>query len=103
MILEVGINITKGRWPGMPSGRPWPQQSLIEASLDPLVTIGPDGKITDVNMATESITGRSRAELITDFSDYFTEPEIARAATKRSSEKASSATMPLRSGTRTVA
>ena len=27
---------------------------LIEASLDPLVTIGPDGKITDVNAATES-------------------------------------------------
>ena len=54
-------------------------RSLIEASLDPLVTIGPDGKITDVNEATEQITGYSRSELIgTDFSDYFTEPEEAR-------------------------
>jgi len=53
-------------------------RSLIEASLDPLVTIGPDGKITDVNGATELVTGYSRDELIgTDFSDYFTEPEKA--------------------------
>ena len=54
-------------------------RSLIEASLDPLVTIGPDGKITDVNLATELVTGYYRDELIdTDFSDYFTEPEKAR-------------------------
>lgn len=53
---------------------------LIEASLDPLVTIGPDGKITDVNLATESATGFTRLELIgKDFADYFTEPEKARA------------------------
>ncbi len=52
---------------------------LIEASLDPLVTIGPDGKITDVNAATEEVTGCTRNELIgKDFSDYFTEPEKAR-------------------------
>ena len=30
---------------------------LLEASLDPLVTIGTDGKITDVNEATEAVTG----------------------------------------------
>ena len=36
-------------------------RSLIEASLDPLVTIGPDGKITDVNEATEQGDRRSRA------------------------------------------
>jgi PAS domain S-box-containing protein len=55
-------------------------RSLIEVSLDPLVTIGPDGKITDVNAATEQVTGCSRRELIgADFSDYFTEPERARA------------------------
>jgi|GEM_PF-6649519 len=55
-------------------------RSLIEASLDPLVTIGPDGKITDVNSATERVTGRARAELVgTDFSVYFTEPGQARA------------------------
>lgn len=55
-------------------------RSLIEASLDPLVTIGPDGKITDVNAATEIATGRVRDELIgADFSEYFTDPGKARA------------------------
>ena len=53
-------------------------RSLIEASLDPLVTISADGKITDVNEATAKITGVSRDRLIgTDFSNYFTEPEMA--------------------------
>jgi PAS domain S-box-containing protein len=53
-------------------------RSLIEASLDPLVTISPEGKITDMNEATVNITGLSR-ELIkgTDFLDYFTHPEQA--------------------------
>ncbi|MBI4813073.1 MAG: PAS domain S-box protein [Methanobacterium sp.] len=51
----------------------------LEASLDPLVTIGPDGKITDVNQATEKVTGYSREKIIgTDFSNYFTEPDQAR-------------------------
>ncbi|HTL67437.1 MAG TPA: PAS domain-containing protein [Lacunisphaera sp.] len=55
-------------------------RSLIEASLDPLVTIGPDGRISDVNAATEKATGRRRSELVgTDFSTYFTAPEKARA------------------------
>ena len=55
-------------------------RSLIEASLDPLVTINADGKITDVNKATEEVTGLSREELIeSDFSSYFTEPEKANA------------------------
>jgi len=59
-------------------------RSLIEVSLDPLVTIGPDGKITDVNKATESVTGYSRKELIgTDFSNYFTEPEKAKEGYKQ--------------------
>ena len=54
-------------------------RSLLEASLDPLVTISAEGKITDVNKATEDVTGFSREELIgTDFSSYFTEPERAR-------------------------
>ena len=54
-------------------------RSLIESSLDPLVTIGRDGTITDVNAAAETATGRGRQELIgTDFSTYFTEPEMAR-------------------------
>jgi PAS domain S-box-containing protein len=55
-------------------------RSLIEASPDPLVTIGRDGKITDVNAATEAITGRSRAELVgTDFSEYFADAAQAHA------------------------
>ncbi len=55
-------------------------RSLIEANLDPLVTIGADGTITDANAAAESATGRGREELLgTDFSDYFTEPARARA------------------------
>jgi PAS domain S-box-containing protein len=59
-------------------------RSLIEASLDPLVTINVEGKITDVNSATELATGCSREELIgSDFSDYFTDPEKAREGYKK--------------------
>jgi PAS domain S-box-containing protein len=59
-------------------------RSLIEASLDPLVTISSDGKITDVNEASVEATGVPREELIaTDFSDYFTEPDKARAGLQK--------------------
>ncbi|MBE0469157.1 MAG: bacteriohemerythrin [Methyloprofundus sp.] len=55
-------------------------RSLIEASLDPLVTISAEGKITDVNTATEKITGINRDRLIgSNFADYYTEPDKARA------------------------
>jgi PAS domain S-box-containing protein len=55
-------------------------RSLIEASPDPLVTIDPAGAITDVNSATERATGYCRADLLgAEFSDYFTEPDTARA------------------------
>jgi len=54
-------------------------RTLIEASLDPLVTIDSMGKITDVNAATEKVTECSRKELVgSDFSNFFTEPEKAR-------------------------
>jgi|GEM_PF-2169971 len=54
-------------------------RSLIEASLDPLVTISPDGKIMDVNEATVKVTGVVRNDLLgSDFSLYFTEPARAR-------------------------
>ena len=54
-------------------------RSLIEANIDPLVTIGLDGKVTDVNKATENVTGYSRNEIIgTDFSNYFTESKKAK-------------------------
>ncbi len=63
-------------------------RSLIEASLDPLVTISPEGKITDVNEAAIRMTGVSREKLIgTDFSNYFTEPEKAREGYRRVFEK----------------
>ena len=53
-------------------------RSLIEASHDPLVTISPEGKITDMNEATIKITGMERGSLIgTDFSNYFTESQKA--------------------------
>lgn len=53
-------------------------RSLIEASLDPLVTISADGKIMDVNVATEKITGIHRNKLIgSNFSVYFTDPHKA--------------------------
>ena len=59
-------------------------RSLIETSLDPLVTISAEGKITDVNKATEWVTGYSRDELIgTDFADYFTDPQKAREGYQR--------------------
>ena len=59
-------------------------RSLIEASLDPLVTISVEGKITDVNEATVKVTGVERERLVgTDFSDYFTEPETAREGYRR--------------------
>jgi len=55
-------------------------RNLLEVSLDPLVTIGRDGKITDVNKATIDATGYDRDKLIgTDFSTYFTDPDKARA------------------------
>jgi PAS domain S-box-containing protein len=67
---------------GAASGRE--KSRLLEAffdySLDPLVTISPEGKITDANPATETATGVPSARLIgTNFSDYFVERERAEA------------------------
>jgi PAS domain S-box-containing protein len=51
---------------------------MIESSLDSLVSISPEGMITDVNEATTKVTGVPRGELIgTAFSDCFTEPDKA--------------------------
>src|ERR1019366_7125991 len=53
-------------------------RGMIESSLDSLVAISPEGKITDANEATVKVTGVSREELIgTAFSDCFTEPDEA--------------------------
>lgn len=59
-------------------------RSLIEAALDPLMTISPAGKITDVNEATIKVTGVPREELIgSSFSQYFTDPDRAQAGYQR--------------------
>jgi len=53
-------------------------RGMIESSLDSLVAISPEGRITDANEATVRTTGVPRQELIgTAFSDCFTEPEKA--------------------------
>ena len=71
-------------------------RSLIEASLDPLFTISPEGKITDMNNASVEITGKTREQLLgTDFFDYFTEPEKAREGYKEVFAKGFVADYPL--------
>ncbi len=53
-------------------------RSLIESSLDLMVTINRDGIITDVNEAACQLTGSSREELVNSrFSDYFEDSEKA--------------------------
>ncbi|MFM2049226.1 MAG: hypothetical protein RI955_1774 [Bacteroidota bacterium] len=71
-------------------------RSLIEASLDPLFTISPTGKITDMNNASLNIIGMSRTQLMgTDFFDYFTEPQKAREGYKEVFAKGFVADFPL--------
>lgn len=65
-------------------------RNLIESNLDALFSIDPQGIITDVNSSTERITGYSRDLLIgTNFSNYFTSPEKARAVYQRVFSKGS--------------
>jgi len=85
MILEMGIDITeqKRAQNAIKHANAY-HRSLIEVSIDPLVTIDAVGKIMDANKATEEVTGYTREKLIgTDFSDYFTEPEKARTGYKK--------------------
>jgi len=71
-------------------------RSLIEASLDPLVTISTEGKIMDMNQATVNITGLTRKQLTgTDFFDYFTEIQKAREVYQEVFAKGSVADSPL--------
>jgi len=79
-ILEMGIDITRRKEAEQALREAsFYTRNLIEANLDPLVTISSDGKIRDANLATEMITGVPRDELIgNDFSDCFTEPGKAR-------------------------
>ena len=80
LILELGIDITdrKNVEEKLRSLNAY-NRSLLEANLDALVTITPDGIIGDVNTVTEAITGYPRQSLIgTAFHSYFTNPEKAR-------------------------
>jgi PAS domain S-box-containing protein len=53
-------------------------RSLIESSIDALITTDPHGVITDVNQQTERLTGRGREALIgAPFKQHFTDPERA--------------------------
>ncbi|MBF0344525.1 MAG: PAS domain S-box protein [Nitrospirae bacterium] len=53
-------------------------RKLIEASLDPMISVDPDGKVRDVNVAAEIVTGRLRRNLIeADLINYFKEPQKA--------------------------
>ena len=71
-------------------------RGLIEASRDPLVTINPEGKITDMNQALANVTGLTREELRgTDFFNYFTEPGNARKVYKEVFAKGYVADLPL--------
>jgi PAS domain S-box-containing protein len=71
-------------------------RSLIEASLDPLITISTEGKITDMNEALANITGLTRENLIgSDFFEYFTEPQNAREVYQEVFAKGSVANSPL--------
>ncbi|HKQ60065.1 MAG TPA: PAS domain S-box protein [Candidatus Polarisedimenticolaceae bacterium] len=59
-------------------------RSLIEASVDALMTVDPNGIITDVNDQTARLSGYNRKQLVgSPFVEYFTDPERARAGVKK--------------------
>jgi PAS domain S-box-containing protein len=59
-------------------------RGLIESSVDGLITVDPDGFITDVNEQMCRMTAYSREELIGSiFKQYFTDPERANTGVKR--------------------
>jgi PAS domain S-box-containing protein len=71
-------------------------RSLIEAALDPMMTISAQDRITDVNEATVKITGIPRERLMgSDYAQYVTEPEKALVFFEQVFEKGSLADFPL--------
>ncbi|HEX6626323.1 MAG TPA: response regulator [Gemmatimonadaceae bacterium] len=59
-------------------------RSLLESSIDALMTTDPRGIITDVNKQMETLTGRTRDELIgAPFKNCFTDPARAEAGINR--------------------
>ncbi|MBF0208315.1 MAG: PAS domain S-box protein [Oligoflexia bacterium] len=56
------------------------ERNIAATSLDPFITINKEGKIINVNAATEKITGITKEKLInTDFANHFSDPEAAQA------------------------
>ncbi|MBI4832128.1 MAG: PAS domain S-box protein [Candidatus Lindowbacteria bacterium] len=63
-------------------------RGLIEASVDGLITVNPEGIIMDVNEQMGRMTGYSRQELIgTPFADYFLDSENATRGVNETFEK----------------
>jgi PAS domain S-box-containing protein len=59
-------------------------RTLFETSIEPLLTTGVDGRISEVNPAMECITGLSSEQLIgTQFLDHVTDPVKAKAGYQR--------------------
>ncbi len=59
-------------------------RGLIESSVDALMTVNPEGVITDINEQLAKLSGFPRKQLIgSRFAEYFTEPERARAGVKK--------------------
>ena len=71
-------------------------RSLIEASLDPMLTINTQGMITDMNQAWANLTGLTHQRLHgSDFHNYFTEPPKAHEVFQEVMGKGSVADFPL--------
>ncbi len=65
-------------------------RSLIESSVDALMTVDPQGIITDVNEQTVRLFGYNRKQLIgSRFQEYFTDPERAHVGVRQTFEAAS--------------
>jgi PAS domain S-box-containing protein len=63
-------------------------RGLIESSGDGLITLDPDGFISDVNEQMCRMSGYARADLTgTQFADYFTERDVARAGVTQTFDK----------------
>ena len=63
-------------------------RGLIEASVDALVTVDPNGNVTDVNDQMIRLTGHGRQKLVgSPFANYFTDPDRARAGVKQTFEQ----------------
>jgi PAS domain S-box-containing protein len=59
-------------------------RSLFEVNMEPLLLIGPEGRIRDVNRAAELLTGYPRDRLLdSDIAEYFSNPEAARLGYRR--------------------